>query len=134
MPANVDFARFNFQVPTAGSAADSAAVTALPLVRSAATNALKSTRLTSLLLRLMVLVATSARMLMRLFISFSPGLFRRTVHPISPAAGSPVDLDRGASRRHNCLEFRQGHRCRGSPPRAEPRPFVSCIDINRQDF
>src|SRR6516162_7548954 len=95
MPANVDLARFNFQVPTAGSATDPAAMTALLLVRSAPRNALKRTFLTSVFLRLMfrllvvllrhsvsaaanavvasrTAVVTTAGMSIRVFIAFFP--------------------------------------------------------------
>src|SRR6516162_2582475 len=114
MPANVDFARLNFQVPTAGSATDSAAMATLWLVRSA----LKRTSFTNVFLqlisRLLVVllrhsvsatvtavvasrapVVTTAGMLIRVFIAFFPGLVRRTVHPISPVAEDPVDRGRG---------------------------------------
>src|SRR5262245_40795111 len=60
MPANVDFAGFNFQVPTAGSVTDPAAMTALPLVRSAARKALVRILFTNgllwLLFRLLVVL------------------------------------------------------------------------------
>src|SRR6516162_3623801 len=118
MPANVDFARLNFQVPTAGSATDSAAMATLWLVRSAPRSALKRTSFTNVFLqlisRLLVVllrhsvsatvtavvasrapVVTTAGMLIRVFIAFFPGLVRRTVHPISPVAEDPVDRGRG---------------------------------------
>src|ERR1700680_2349206 len=57
-PPNVDFARFSFHVPTTGSASIPAAMTALPMVRSAPRNTLERTFFTIvplwLLLRLLV--------------------------------------------------------------------------------
>jgi hypothetical protein len=116
MPANADFARFNFQVPTAGSATDPAAMTALPLVRSAPRNALERIFFTNVFLRLVfrllvVLlwhsvsaaanavvasrapVATTARMLKRAFISFSSaclGGLRTLFHDCDAVAHAPA--------------------------------------------
>src|SRR5690349_4063365 len=72
MPANVDFARFNFQVPTAGSAAGPAAMSAPPLVRSTARNALPRSFFANVYPRVLGSVAPTLLMLVRVFISFSP--------------------------------------------------------------
>ena len=42
MPANTDFARFNFQVPTMGSASAAEPTDPVPIARSAASNTLES--------------------------------------------------------------------------------------------